>query len=513
MGPGPGRGCGSLMRRAAGIADRSRPRSLTPAALPLLLGLALTACASSPAWREPAAVTPPVRERPPISVPSPPRLEPSSPGAYRVPVASLKGWSADDHRAALSAFRLGCRAARSPALRQTCRAAEGVEARDDTAARMFFEHHFQAEVLPGEGVLTGYFAPVYPASHRRVGAFTAPVRPPPPSGQLVDVRMSVAQVPSPRPSTPSIERPDTTDRTIAAASPSPPPPLNPAPTVSASLNLASLERPVNDPVADLLDRPSTVSPVPLDPTGAGQVTPAPSGPDDAPPLVVRVRMKEADRATIDQAPTDGIITWMRPEDLFFMQIQGSGVLVFPEGERLRAAYAGDNGKPFVGIARPMIRDGLLPVTGASGDGIRRWLATHAGDAAEAVMQKNPRYVFFRLGTDNGAEPQGAAGIPLPAGRAIAMDSSHHDFGSLYWIDAEAPTLSGATAQYHRLAVDLDTGGAIRGPIRADLYFGTGDEAGREAGRVKHVLHLARLVPIDGDLSEERDAAAASPRGR
>ena len=209
------------MRRAAGIADRSRRRSLTPWIVLPMLSLALAACATGPAWREPAAVVPSVRERPPTPVPSPPQAEPSSPGAYRVPVASLKGWSADDHRAALSAFRLGCRAARSPALRQTCRAADRVEARDDAAARMFFEHHFQAEVLPGEGVLTGYFAPVYPASHRRVGAFTAPVRPPPPSGQLVDVRMSVAQAPSPRPSTPSIERPDTTDRTIAAASPSP----------------------------------------------------------------------------------------------------------------------------------------------------------------------------------------------------------------------------------------------------------------------------------------------------
>ena len=501
------------MRRAAGIADRSRRRSLTPWIVLPMLSLALAACATGPAWREPAAVVPSVRERPPTPVPSPPQAEPSSPGAYRVPVASLKGWSADDHRAALSAFRLGCRAARSPALRQTCRAADRVEARDDAAARMFFEHHFQAEVLPGEGVLTGYFAPVYPASHRRVGAFTAPVRTPPPPGRLIDARMSVAQAQSPPPSPASLDRPDPTGRTMAVASPSALPPLNPAPTVSASLDLASLERPVNDPVADLLDGPSTSTAVPADPIGAGPEVSVSRMPVEAPPVTVRVRMKEADRATIDQAPTDGVTAWMRPEDLFFMQIQGSGVLVFPEGERLRAAYAGDNGKPFVGIARPMIRDGLLPVTGASGDGIRRWLATHAGDAADAVMQKNPRYVFFRLGEDNGAEPQGAAGIPLPAGRAIAMDSSHHDFGSLYWIDAEAPTLSGATAQYHRLAVDLDTGGAIRGPVRADLYFGTGDEAGREAGRVKHVLHLARLVPIDGDISEERDAAAASPRGR
>jgi len=211
---------------------------------------------------------------------------------------------------------------------------------------------------------------------------------------------------------------------------------------------------------------------------------------------------------IDLAASDDAIAWMRPEDLFFMQIQGSGVLVFPDGSRKRAAYAGDNGKPFVGIARVMVRDGLLPQNGASGDAIRHWLSAHAGFEADQVMRKNPRYVFFRMGEDAGGEPLGAAGVPLPPGRAIAMDSTHHSFGVPYWIDAEAPSLAGAAPRYHRLAVALDTGGAIRGPIRADLYFGTGDAAGREAGRVKHVLRLARLVPIDPESSETVDASTA-----
>ena len=514
------------MSLAAGVAGPVRTRRHLAVGLVLAASEALAACAGGPSRREPAAVAPPVREAPYAHrTPPTPEAVPDA-GVRIVPLANLKGWSADDHRAALAAFRQGCVVSRNPSIRPICRAAGALGDADETTARTFFERRFRAEILPGEGVLTGYFAPVYPASRRRAGPYTAPVRPLPPAGQLIDARMTFAQSgpaaggsssplaapPAPQPADGSGAAPAAASSyaTTAGAGPG-----AAAPSVAASLDLSALERPSNDPVADLLDGPAarpSGSAAGTDPRPPATVAAeAPSPPTAIPP--VRVRLREADRAVIDQAPADGVAAWMRPEDLFFMQIQGSGILVFPDGDRIRAAYAGDNGRPFVGIARPMIRDGLLPASGASGDGIRRWLAAHAGDTAAAVMQKNPRYVFFRLVADTGAEPQGAAGVPLPAGRAIAMDSSHHDFGSLYWIDAEAPTLTGATAQYHRLAVALDTGGAIRGPIRADLYFGTGEEAGREAGRVKHVLHLARLVPAEGDLSEESDAATSSPRGR
>ena len=500
------------MSLAAGGAGQDRTRRRLAVGLALAASATLAACAGGPAPREPAAVAPPRLEPPTAHRPPPPGGMIQDPGARIVPLASLKGWSSDDHRAALAAFRQGCVVSRNPSIRPICRAASALGDADETTARTFFERRFRAEILPGEGVLTGYFAPVYAARHHREAPYTAPVRPLPPAGQLIDARMSLAQA---GPMVGAGASPPPADSSGMAAPPSPgvaaiPGPADSAPSVTASLDLSALERPSNDPVADLLDGPP---PRPAGPVSA--VEPRPAAPAEAGPPAppVRVRLREADRALIDQAPADGVTAWMRPEDLFFMQIQGSGILVFPGGDRIRAAYAGDNGRPFVGIARPMIRDGLLPATGASGDGIRRWLAAHAGDAADSVMQKNPRYVFFRLGADTGAEPQGAAGVPLPAGRAIAMDSSHHDFGSLYWIDAEAPTLSGAAAQYHRLAVALDTGGAIRGPIRADLYFGTGEEAGREAGRVKHVLHLARLVPAEDDLSEESDAATSSPRGR
>lgn len=205
----------------------------------------------------------------------------------------------------------------------------------------------------------------------------------------------------------------------------------------------------------------------------------------------------ADRAEIEATPLaqGQVLGWMRPEELFFLQIQGSGTLVLPDGRRKRAAFAAHNGRPFVGIATPMRQRGLLAAENTSGEAIRQWLADHRGPEADAIMQLNPRYIFFRMSDDDGREPAGAAGVPLPAGRAIAIDPSRHAMGELFWIDASAPTLNGAFPVYRRLVTSLDTGGAIKGQVRADLYIGGGDQAGREAGRVKHSLRMYRLVPV------------------
>lgn len=200
------------------------------------------------------------------------------------------------------------------------------------------------------------------------------------------------------------------------------------------------------------------------------------------------------RAEIEAVPTDRPLAWMRPEELFFLQIQGSGVLVLPDGRRVRAAFAGHNGKPFVGIANALRDKGLLPDNNTSGDAIRNWLAEHRGPEADAIMALNPRYVFFKTLPDDGREPAGAAGVSLPAGRAIAVDPSRHAMGGLYWLDAAAPKLAGAFPVYRRTVVALDTGGAIKGDVRADLYMGSGSAAGAEAGRVRHALRMYRLVP-------------------
>ncbi|WP_224761138.1 MltA domain-containing protein [Brevundimonas aurantiaca] len=202
-----------------------------------------------------------------------------------------------------------------------------------------------------------------------------------------------------------------------------------------------------------------------------------------------------DRAAIEaDARPDQALAWMRAEDLFFLQIQGSGYLTFEDGTRARAAYAGDNGRPFVGIARPMARQGLLPENGTSGEAIRAWLADHRGPEAQAVMALNPRYIFFRLDPDDDGHPAGAAGLPLIERRAVAVDPSQWRYGDLVWLEADGGNLRGATTSYRGLAMALDTGSAIRGPVRADLYMGRGDAAGAEAGTVRHPLHMWRLIP-------------------
>jgi membrane-bound lytic murein transglycosylase A len=200
------------------------------------------------------------------------------------------------------------------------------------------------------------------------------------------------------------------------------------------------------------------------------------------------------RAEIEAAPPSDALAWMRAEDLFFMQIQGSGYLTFEDGSTARAAYAADNGRPFTGIARPMAEQGLLPANGTSGEAIRAWLAAHRGPEARAVMALNPRYIFFALDPDHGGDPNGAAGIPLPARRSIAIDPAHWRYGDLVWISADGGDLPGARASYQGLVVALDTGSAIRGPVRADFYMGRGAAAGEEAGSVRHPLRMWRLVP-------------------
>ena len=202
-----------------------------------------------------------------------------------------------------------------------------------------------------------------------------------------------------------------------------------------------------------------------------------------------------DRADIETAPPDHVLAWMKPEELFFLQIQGSGVLSLPDGRRMKAAFSASNGKPFVPIARILRDRGVLADNNTSGDAIMTWLAEHRGPEADEAMRQNPRYVFFNLEPDDGREPAGTAGVSLIPGRALAVDPSQHAMGGLYWIDARAPVFSGSFPVYQRLAMALDTGGAIKGAVRADLYAGSGPGAGREAGRVRHVLTLYRLAPV------------------
>ena len=271
------------------------------------------------------------------------------------------------------------------------------------------------------------------------------------------------------------------------------------------LRLSWLDQPTDAQAREFLERNYKVTPAADAGVLTGYFTPiydARRSPDAE--FSAPVRPRPADvrrgssvhgtRAEICQWPSDDALAWMRPEDLFFLQIQGSGVLVFPEGARLRAVFDGANDEPFSGIATPMRAEGLLGAD-TSGNTIHAWLASHRGPDAEAVMDLDRRYIFFRLQPDDGAAPAGAAGVPLIPGRAVAVDPSAHHMGELLWLDADAPVLAGAFPGYHRVAAALDTGSAIKGDARADLYLGEGEAAGQEAGRIRHTLRLYRLDPI------------------
>jgi len=237
------------------------------------------------------------------------------------------------------------------------------------------------------------------------------------------------------------------------------------------------------------DMPVLARPLDLERTSGGVVQRRPDG--STGPYADRAAIEAAAAAGSPSAP---VLAWMRAEDLFFLQIQGSGYLTFEDGTTGRAAYAADNGRPFVGIARPMEQQGLLPRNGTSGEAIRAWLAAHRGREARAITALNPRYIFFDLQPDDGGDPAGAAGVPLTARRSIAVDPASWAWGDLVWIDADDGNLKGAHAAYRGLVMALDTGSAIRGPVRADFYMGRGQAAGAEAGTVRHPLRMWRLVP-------------------
>ena len=281
--------------------------------------------------------------------------------------------------------------------------------------------------------------------------------------------------------------------------------------IAACQAAPALELMDEDAARAFLEANFTATPIPGDGRLTGYFMPvyearrAPSG-DFASPVRPRpadlpqqdfsaaARVPYADRAAIEARPADDALAWMRPEDLFFMQIQGSGVLAFDDGDQAKATFAGSNGAPFVGIAAPMRAQGMVSDQGSSAEAIHAWLADHRGPQAQAVMDLDPRYVFFALAPDDGLDPFGAAGRRLVPGRSLAVDPAFHAMGDLLWIDGEAPVIAGAFPVYRRLAVALDTGGAIKGDVRADLYVGRGPAAGLEAGRIRHELRLWRLVP-------------------
>ena len=191
------------------------------------------------------------------------------------------------------------------------------------------------------------------------------------------------------------------------------------------------------------------------------------------------------------------IAWLAdPVDKFFLQIQGSGRIRLPDGSGLRVGYAAKNGHPYRSVGNEMVRRGLLPEHQVSAGMIRRFVADNPA-LGEQLLHTNPSYVFFREVSKVPAHlgPLGAMNRSITPGRSIAVDPEYTPLGAPVWVEkaGEEP--------FRRLMVAQDTGSAIKGAQRADVFFGTGNEAGEAAGRVRDRGRMVVLLPIDMALAK------------
>ena len=205
-----------------------------------------------------------------------------------------------------------------------------------------------------------------------------------------------------------------------------------------------------------------------------------------------------DRAEIESGALAGRgleMLWVEdPVALFFLQIQGSGRVALADGSIVRIGYAGQNGHDYTAIGKVLIERGELTREEVSLQTIRHWLRTHPAEADE-VMRANRSYVFFRVLP---GAPVGAAGVELTPGRSLAIDTRFLPFGLPLWLDATLPALPELgrleETPLRRLMVPQDRGGAIKGPVRGDLFWGAGAEAEAIAGRMKQPGRLWLLWP-------------------
>ena len=204
------------------------------------------------------------------------------------------------------------------------------------------------------------------------------------------------------------------------------------------------------------------------------------------------------RAEID-AGTNGFkgreLFWVESEvELFFLQIQGSGRIELADGRQIKVGYADQNGHPYVSIGKKLIEMGEMKLEDASMQGIKAWGGKNPNKLT-ALLELNPSYVFFRELPENLSAPLGALGVPLTNEYSIAIDPRSIPLGSPVFL---ATTRPNSATPLNRLMLAQDTGGAIRGPVRADFFWGFGEKAGAEAGRMKQQGRMWVLFPKGGE---------------
>jgi membrane-bound lytic murein transglycosylase A len=220
----------------------------------------------------------------------------------------------------------------------------------------------------------------------------------------------------------------------------------------------------------------------------------------------------ATRAAIEQGALKGrqleLVYFADPVDVFFLHIQGSGRVKLTDGSSIRVHYDGKNGHPYSSIGRYLIEKGLLAADKVSMGALKNWLRADP-ERGKQVMWQNPSYVFFRelKGTEVKG-PMGAMQVQLTPGRSLAVDPGYHALGLPIFVNAESIAHVSKNSGLRRLMVAQDVGSAIKGPERGDIYFGSGDAAGKLAGVTKHATKFTVLVP--NEMPARADVAPAKP---
>ena len=211
-----------------------------------------------------------------------------------------------------------------------------------------------------------------------------------------------------------------------------------------------------------------------------------------------------DRETIELRRANPIVWVADAAEAFLIQVQGSAQVEFPDGSRGRLAYDGRNGLPYTSIGRILIETGEIPEADMSLARLKAWARRAGlgeGQCGLRLLRQNRSFVFFRLveAFDPALGPIAGAGVPLTPLRSIAVDRTIWSYGLPFWIGADLPWRSEALSPFRRLMIAQDTGSAIVGPARGDIFFGSGDAGGTRAGAVRHVGHFAVLLPIGEEL--------------
>jgi membrane-bound lytic murein transglycosylase A len=203
----------------------------------------------------------------------------------------------------------------------------------------------------------------------------------------------------------------------------------------------------------------------------------------------------ADRARIEAERRDPVV-WVRDAvEAFLIQVQGSAQVEFPDRSRARLAYDGRNGLPYTSIGKILIEAGEIAESDMSLASLKAWLRRDSAKGLD-VMRRNRSFIFFSLVEDFDPDlgQVAGAGVALTPLRSIAIDRTIWAYGLPFWIDAELPWVDETPKPFRRLMIAQDTGSAIVGPARADLFFGSGDKAGARAGAIRHRAEFIVLLP-------------------